>query len=62
MGNSLKVLKIDEVCTICDERVDQCMSYAHDNMVIYPWRVCRACLKDALDKMPVDNDVIVYPV
>ncbi len=62
MGNSLKVLEIKEVCTICGKRIDQCMSYAHDSMVVHPWRVCRVCLKDALDKMPTDVDVIVYPV
>jgi len=54
MGNSLKVLEIDVVCTICGKRIEQCMSYAYDGKVVHPWRVCRACLQDAVDRMFVD--------
>ena len=61
-SNSLKVLEIDVVCTVCGGKTEQCMSYAHGGRVVHPWRVCRACLKAALDKMPIDVDVVVYPI
>jgi hypothetical protein len=55
MPNNLKVLNIDEVCTVCGKHVDQCMAYAYDNLVVHQWRVCRECLQEAVDKMSADS-------
>jgi hypothetical protein len=54
VGNSLKILEIDVVCTVCGRPIKQCMAYAHDNMVIHHWYVCRECLEEAVSKMYKD--------